>query len=104
MGSKIHLVTERTGLPLSNGVSPANTHDSQGLKPLVRGIPPIRSRRGPRRRRPAKRHGDKGYDYNHLRRWLRSRNITPRIARKGPARASSPPSAWDATVGPWNGR
>ena len=27
--------------------------------------------------------GDKGYDYNHLRRWLRTRGITPRIARKG---------------------
>lgn len=82
-GSKIHLITERTGLPLSIGISAANTHDSQGLEPLVRGIPPIRSRRGTRRRRPAKLHGDKGYDYDHLRRWLRSRNITPRIARKG---------------------
>lgn len=82
-GSKIHLITERTGLPLSIGISAANTHDSQGLEPLVRGIPPIRSRRGPRRRRPAKLHGDKGYDYDHLRCWLRSRNITPRIARKG---------------------
>ncbi|MFJ4851658.1 MULTISPECIES: transposase [unclassified Streptomyces] len=43
----------------------------------------VGSRRGPRRRRPAKLHGDKGYDYDHLRRWLRSRNITPRIAREG---------------------
>lgn len=72
-GSKNHLITERTGLPLSLGISAANTHDSQGLEPLVRDIPPIRSRRGPRRRRPAKLHGDKGYDYDHLRRWLRSR-------------------------------
>ncbi len=82
-GSKIHLVTERTGLPLSVGISGANTHDSQALIPLVQGIPPIRSRRGRRRRRPGKLHGDKGYDYDHLRRWLRSRGITPRIARKG---------------------
>ncbi|PBC93795.1 DDE family transposase [Streptomyces sp. Ag82_O1-15] len=82
-GSKIHLITERIGLPVSIGISAANTHDSQGLEPLVRGVPPIRSRRGPRRRRPAKLHGDKGYDYEHLRRWLRSRNITPRIARGG---------------------
>lgn len=37
-------------------ISGANMHDSQGLEPLVRGIPPIRSRRGPRRRRPAKLH------------------------------------------------
>ncbi|OKK02621.1 transposase [Streptomyces sp. CB03234] len=82
-GSKIHLITERTGLPLSIGISAANTHDSQGLEPLVRGIPPIRSRRGPRRRRPAKLHGDKGYDYDHLRKWLRTRHIVPRIARRG---------------------
>jgi transposase len=82
-GSKIHLITERTGLPLSIGISGANLHDSQALEPLVRGIPPIRSRRGPRRRRPAKLHADKGYDYDHLRRWLRKRGIRHRIARKG---------------------
>ncbi|OKJ72773.1 transposase [Streptomyces sp. CB02460] len=58
-------------------------HDSQGLEPLVRGIPPIRSRRGPRRQKPAKLHADKGYDYGHLRRWLRSRSIRHRIARRG---------------------
>lgn len=58
-------------------------HDSQALEPLVRGIPPICSRRGPRRRRPAKLHADKGYDYEHLRRWLRNRGIRHRIARKG---------------------
>ncbi|GGP56702.1 hypothetical protein GCM10010278_37290 [Streptomyces melanogenes] len=58
-GSKIHLITERTGLPLSVGISGANVHDSHALEPLVRGIPPIRSRRGPRRRRPAKLRGDK---------------------------------------------
>ncbi|WP_412081005.1 IS5 family transposase [Streptomyces sp. MCL20-2] len=82
-GLKIHLITERTGLPISIGISAANTHDSQALESLVRGIPPIRSRRGPRRRRPAKLHGDKGYDFDRLRAWLRSRNITPRIARRG---------------------
>jgi transposase len=82
-GSKIHVITERGGLPLSVGISAANTHDSQALVPLVQGIPPIRSRRGPRRRRPAKLHADKGYDYDHLRAWLRKRRITPRIARRG---------------------
>lgn len=52
-GSKVHLITERTGLPISVGISAANLHDSQDLIPLVKGIPPIRSRRGPRRRKPA---------------------------------------------------
>ncbi|MGC9544544.1 IS5 family transposase [Streptomyces sp. UG1] len=82
-GSKIHLITERTGLPVSVGISAANLHDSQALIPLVKGIPPIRSRRGPRRRKPGKLHGDKGYDCSHLRQWLRVRGITHRIARKG---------------------
>lgn len=50
---------------------------------MVQGIPPIRSRRGPRRRRQAKLHADKGYDYDHLRRWLSKRGIRHRIARKG---------------------
>ena len=65
------------------GVSAANTHDSQALKPLFMAIPPIRSRRGPRRRRPGKARADKGYDFPELRAWLRSRGIVPRIARRG---------------------
>ena len=40
----------------------------QALQPLIRAIPPIRSRRGRRWRKPGKLHGDKGYDYDHLRR------------------------------------
>ncbi|WP_337192420.1 IS5 family transposase [Streptomyces sp. YIM 132580] len=82
-GSEIHLITERSGLPVSVGISAANLHDSQALIPLVKGIPPIRSCRGRRRRKPGKLHADKGYDYAHLRRWLRERGITDRIARKG---------------------
>jgi transposase len=77
------LITERTGLPLSVGISGANLHDSQALIPLVKGIPPISSRRGRRRRKPGKLHADKGHDYDHLRRWLRQRRITHRIAREG---------------------
>lgn len=64
-------------------ISGANLHDSQVLIPLVKGIPPIRSRRGRRRRKPGKLHADRGYDYSHVRRWLRERGITHRIARKG---------------------
>ncbi len=53
-GSKIHLITKRMGLPLSLGMSGTNLHDSQAPIPLVKRIPPIRSRRraaqAPRRR------------------------------------------------------
>ncbi len=66
-GSKLHELTDATGLPLAMATSAANTHDSLALIPLVQAIPAIRSRRGPRRRRPAKLHADTGYDYPHLR-------------------------------------
>lgn len=64
-------------------MSAANTNDSFALKPLVKAIPAIRSRRGPRRHKPAKLHADKAYDHTELRVWLRRRGITVRIARKG---------------------
>ena len=69
-GSKLHVLTATAGLPLAVAVTAANTHDSLALRPLVQAIPAIYSRRGPRRRRPAKLHADKGYGYDHLRTWL----------------------------------
>lgn len=81
--SKIHLIVDRRGLPLLIGISAANLHDSQALIPLVCGIPLVRSRCGPQRRRPGKLRGHKGCDYRHLRRWLSSRGIRHRLARKG---------------------
>jgi len=43
IGSKIHLLSDRTGLPLSAAVSAANTNDSYALKPLIRAIPTVKS-------------------------------------------------------------
>lgn len=82
-GSKIHVLTDANGLPLVLGVSGANVHDSQALRPLMQAIPAICSRRGPRRRGPIKLRADKGYDQDQIRVWLRERGITPRIARRG---------------------
>jgi transposase len=82
-GSKIHVLADRGGLPLSLALSAANVNDAFALQPLVRAIPAIRSRRGPRRRRPAKLHADKACDQADLRAWVRGRGIAVRIARKG---------------------
>ncbi|MGW4105588.1 transposase, partial [Streptomyces sp. NPDC004976] len=82
-GSKLHVLSEAQGIPLAIAVSGANTHDSLALKPLIRGIPAVRSRRGPRRRRPVKPRADKAYfSAEHLT-WLRERGLVPRIARPG---------------------
>lgn len=82
-GSKIHLITERTGSPLSIGISGANLHDSQALKPT-------------RARHPAAAHADDGPPS-----CTRTRATTTTTCPAGyaseasgttsPARASSPP-------------
>lgn len=76
-------MVDRHGIPLAVTVSAANVHDSQMMEVTVDAIPPIRQRRGRPRRRPAKLHGDKGYDFGVKRRALRARGIVPRIARRG---------------------
>lgn len=48
-GSKMHMLTDRDGIPLAVAVSAANVHDSQALKPLVKPSRRCESRRGPRR-------------------------------------------------------
>ena len=85
-GAKYHLVVDRNGIPLAVRLSAANAHDTTQLGPLVASILPIigpRGRPGRPRKRPAKLHADKAYDSSEIRRALRSRGITPRIARRG---------------------
>jgi transposase len=79
-------VIDGRGIPLAVGLSAANTHDSLLLEHLVDAVPPVkgpRGRPGRPRRRPAKLHADKGYDYPRCRQVLRRRGISPRIARRG---------------------
>jgi transposase len=85
-GSKYHVLVDRQGVPLAVQLTAANVHDSKLLEPLVDAVQPIRrptGRPGRPRKRPAKLHADKGYDYPEKRRALRRRGITSRIARRG---------------------
>jgi transposase len=75
-------VGDRTGIPLASLLTGANRHDSVVFADLVDAIPPIRQPNGRRRKRPAKLHADKGYDYPRCRQALRCRHIQGRIARK----------------------
>lgn len=82
-GSKPHVLPEAQGIPLAVAVSGASTHDRVALKPPICGIPAVRSRRGPRRRRPVELRADKAYfSAEHLT-WPRERGLVPRIARPG---------------------
>ncbi|WP_200872006.1 transposase, partial [Actinomadura welshii] len=73
------MLSDAAGLPLVVAVSAANVHDSQAFKPLLMALPAIRSRRGPRRRRPVKVRADKAYHSAEHLAWLRRRGIVPRI-------------------------
>ena len=75
-------MVERTGIPLAALLTGANRHDSIIFEDLLDAIPPIKQPSGQRRKRPAKLHADKGYDYPRCRQALRRRHIRVRIARK----------------------
>jgi transposase len=84
-GSKRHVLVDRNGVPLAVWLTAANVHDSQVFEALIESIGPVRrpGGRGRPRSRPAKLHADKAYDIPRCRRYLRTRGIGCRIARKG---------------------
>ncbi|MFO0891992.1 MAG: IS5 family transposase [Isosphaeraceae bacterium] len=81
-GTKHHVATDAGGVPLAATTTGANRHDSTQLRPLVEAIPPVRGRRGRPRRRPKAAQGDRAYDSEPDRLWLRERGIIPVLARR----------------------
>lgn len=61
----------------------AQVHDSKVFEELIDSVGPVRGPKGRPRKRPAKLHADKGYDYPRCRKFLRRRGIKARIARRG---------------------
>jgi transposase len=82
-GSKLHLVCDGGGLPLTAVVTAANVADTTMFQAVLDDVPPIRAPSGRRRTRPGKVHADKAYDSGANRAYLRRRGIRPRIARRG---------------------
>jgi IS5 family transposase len=82
-GSKLHLVCDGSGLPLTAAVTAANVNDTTMLEAVVDDVLPVWTPSGRRRSRPAKLHADKGYDSCANRSYLRRRGIRARIARRG---------------------
>ena len=82
-GTKRHFVTDRQGIPLAFLLTGANVHDSKPFDELLDGVPFVRGKRGRPRRRPAKLHADKAYDFRRCRQACKRRGIKARIARRG---------------------
>jgi transposase len=81
-GSKLHVVCDDGGLPLTAVVTAANVNDTTVVQAVVEDLPPIRTPAERRRTRPAKVHADKGDDSRANRAYLRRRGIRARIARR----------------------
>jgi transposase len=81
-GSKLHLVCDGSGVPLTAVVTAANVNDTPMFQAVVDDVPPIRTPSRRRRTRPGKVHADKGYDSRTNRAYLRQRGIRARIARR----------------------
>jgi transposase len=82
-GSKLHLVCDGGGLPLTAAVPAANVNDTSTFEAVLDDVPAVRTPAGRRRTRPGMVHADKGYDSAANRAYLRRRGIRPRIARRG---------------------
>ena len=82
-GSKHHLLTDASGLPLAFTLTAGNRNDVTQLLPLLDRVKPVRGRRGRPRKRPDQVIADRGYDSKKHRRALRRRGIKAVIARRG---------------------
>ena len=81
-GSKHHVMTDAQGIPLSVTVTAANVNEvTQALKVLMN-MPPVGGKPGPKRQKPERLTGDRGYDSEPLRTILRWLGITPVIAKR----------------------
>jgi Transposase DDE domain len=94
-GSKIHLVCDGSGLPLTAAVTAANVADMTIFQAVLGDVPPVLTPSGRRRCRPGKAHADKAYDHRRCRRYLRRRGIRSRIARRMVDSSARPPPLED---------
>jgi transposase len=76
------VITDAGGVPLATILTGANTHDVTQLKPLVEAIPAVRGKLGRPRQRPDVVQGDRGYDSEPHREWLRQLGIEPLLAKR----------------------
>jgi transposase len=82
-GSKHHLITDATGIPLAATLTGGNRNDITQLISLLQAVPPVRGKRGGPRRRPDLVLGDRGYDHDKYRRLVWDLGVKPVIARRG---------------------
>ena len=81
LSTKIHILTDGNGLPLSFTVTPGQAHESTQVEALLEGVS-VGGKRGPRRSRLGIIAGDKGYHGREIREHITKRGCKPLIAQR----------------------
>ena len=76
-GSKHHVITDGSGIPLTSSVTAANVHDVTEMAGLVNDLPEVAGKVGRPRRKPDALQGDLAYDSEPHRQGLREMGIEP---------------------------
>jgi transposase len=82
-GSKHHVMTDAQGIPLSVTTTAANVPDVTQVLKVLSEMPPVGGKPGPKREKPQRLQGDRGYDSEPVRTILRWMGITPVLAQRG---------------------
>lgn len=80
-GTKLHLLTDGRGTPLAATLTPGQTHESKGLRPVLKAARVPDGREG-HWQRPRALAGDKAYSCAWIRTYLRRRGIERVIPQK----------------------
>jgi transposase len=82
-GTKHHLITDASGIPLASSVTRANRNDISELAPLFGKLPEVAGKVGRPRRKPDALQGDGAYDSEPHRQGLRQLGVEPVLPEKG---------------------
>ena len=82
-GSKHHVMTDASGIPLASSVTAANVNDISQLAPLFNAIPPVAGKVGRPRKKPDAVQGDPAYDSEPHRQGLQQLGVEPVLPEKG---------------------
>jgi transposase len=82
-GTKHHVITDASGIPLAGSVTPANRNDVSEFAPLFNEIPPVAGKVGRPRKKPDAMQGDLAYDSEPHRQGLRELGVEPALPEKG---------------------
>src|SRR5262245_24197781 len=81
-GSKHPVLTGAQGVPLAATVTAANVNEVTQVFTVLTGMPPVGGKPGPKRQKPERLQGDRGFDSEPVRQVLRWLGITPVLAAR----------------------